>query len=220
MQFNDRRDFESYPETLRSDLALCRDLGVDAVYLPDVEAMYPSGFATRVNVTGLTDRWEGADRPGHFDGVTTIVSKLFSASRADVALFGQKDFQQAAVIRRMALDLDFPIEIVVCPTERDDDGLALSSRNRRLDPDARRRALRIPAAIDCLRHRFASGENARQVLVPEAFALLHEVNLVVHYVDIVDAGSLEPVDVVSTGDVLLVAASCAGVRLIDNHVFG
>ncbi len=220
MQFNDRRDFESYPETLDSDLLLCRELGVDAVYLPDVDAMYPPGFSTRVNVTGLTDRWEGSDRPGHFDGVTTIVSKLFSASRADVALFGQKDFQQAAVIRRMALDLDVPIEIVVCPTERDDDGLALSSRNRRLDPEARRRALRIPAAIDRLRNRFASGVVARHVLVQEAIALLREESLVVHYVDIVDAGSLEPVDDVSAGDVLLIAASCDGVRLIDNHVFG
>lgn len=218
IQFDDRRDYETYPDTFDDDCDLCRQLGVDAVYRPSPESMYPPGFATGVTVRGVTARWEGADRAGHFDGVTTVVAKLFLASRADVAVFGAKDFQQAAVVRRMALDLDVPIDVVVCPTERDSDGLALSSRNRRLDPDARRRALVIPRALDAMAASVAAGHDDAVRLVAEARTRLEEAGLVVHYVAIVDPTSLEPLDRVYSGSVALVAASCDGVRLIDNRV--
>lgn len=218
IQFDDRRDYETYPDTFDDDCDLCRALGVDAVYRPTPDSMYPTGFATGVSVRGLTDRWEGTDRPGHFDGVTTVVAKLFLASRADVAVFGAKDFQQAAVVRRMALDLDVPIDVVVCPTERDSDGLALSSRNRRLDAAARRRALSIPRALDEMVSSVATGHDDAVRLVAVARTRLEEAGLVVHYVAIVDPQSLEPLDRVHSGSVALVAASCDGVRLIDNRV--
>lgn len=218
IQFNDRRDYETYPDTFDDDAALCRRHGVDAIYRPSADTMYPSGFSTDVRVRGLTDRWEGSDRPGHFDGVTTVVSKLFTASRADRAFFGRKDYQQAAVVRRMALDLDLPIEVVVCPTVRDHDGLALSSRNRRLDTQARNRALAIPAALDVVQRSFADGSRDPSELVDAARLRLLEADLVVHYVALVDPLTLEPVNSVDVGTVLLVAATCDGVRLIDNHV--
>lgn len=218
IQFDDRRDYETYPDTFDDDCGLCRGLGVDAVYRPTPESMYPLGFATGVSVRGLTDRWEGADRPGHFDGVATVVTKLFLASRADVAVFGAKDFQQAAVVRRMALDLDVPIDVVVCPTERDPDGLALSSRNRRLDAAARRRALAIPHALDEMASSVASGNDDAAPLVAVARARLEEAGLVVHYVAIVEPLTLEPLERVVSGSVALIAASCDGVRLIDNRV--
>ena len=218
MQFNDRRDYETYPDTFEDDAELCRRHGADAIYRPTPDTVYPDGFSTRVHVSGLTDRWEGADRPGHFDGVSTVVTKLFTASRADRAFFGRKDYQQAAVVRRMTLDLDLPIDIVVCPTVRDVDGLALSSRNRRLDAAARRRALAIPTALDEVQNSFAEGSRDPSVLVEAARRRLIESDLVVHYVALVDPHSLEPVGAVDVGTVLLVAASCDGVRLIDNHV--
>ena len=218
IQFNDRRDYENYPDTFEDDAAMCRDHGVDVIYRPSAETVYPIGFSTQVHVSGLTDRWEGADRPGHFDGVSTVVTKLFTASRADRAFFGRKDYQQAAVVRRMALDLDLPIDVVVCPTVRDDDGLALSSRNRRLDASARRRALAIPAALDLVQGAFDHGSRDGSVLVEAARLRLLESDLVVHYVAVVDPHSLESVDTVDVGSVLLVAASCDGVRLIDNLV--
>jgi pantoate--beta-alanine ligase len=216
IQFDDRRDFEAYPDTFDDDLAMCRSLGVDVVYRPTVDVMYPPGFATSVRVAGLTDRWEGADRPGHFDGVTTVVTKLFTASRADLAFFGRKDFQQAAVVRRMARDLDLPIDVRVCPTVRDSDGLALSSRNRRLSTSARRRALAIPAALDLVENEVGRGLRDVEGLRRSAVDVLQKSDLVVHYLAIVDPDSLDPVETARSGDVVLVAATCDGVRLIDN----
>ena len=216
IQFDDRRDFEAYPDTFDDDLAMCRSLGVDVVYRPTAETMYPSGFATSVRVAGLTDRWEGADRPGHFDGVTTVVTKLFTASRADLAFFGRKDFQQATVVRRMARDLDLPVDVRVCPTVRDSDGLALSSRNRRLSPFARRRAVAIPAALELVRVEFGRGRRDVEGLRRSAVELLEKSDLVLHYLAIVDPDSLEPVETARPGDVVLIAATCDGVRLIDN----
>ncbi len=216
IQFDDRRDFEAYPDTFDDDLAMCRSLGVDVIYRPTVGVMYPSGFATSVRVAGLTDRWEGADRPGHFDGVTTVVTKLFTASRADLAFFGRKDFQQAAVVRRMARDLDLPIDVRVCPTVRDSDGLALSSRNRRLSTSARRRALAIPAALELVQNEVGRGHRDVEGLRRSAVDVLEKSDLVVHYLAIVDPDSLDPVETTRSGDVVLVAATCDGVRLIDN----
>lgn len=219
IQFNDRRDYETYPDTFDDDATLCRESGVDAIYRPMVDEMYPHGFATAVHVSGLTERWEGADRPGHFDGVTTVVSKLFTASRADRAFFGRKDYQQAAVVRRMVRDLDLPIEVIVCPTVRDLDGLALSSRNRRLDPPQRIRALAIPAALAETQRAFEGGSRDSSAIREVATRRLTESDLLVHYVTVVDADTLEPVETARVGTVVLVAATCDGVRLIDNHVF-
>lgn len=218
IQFNDRRDYETYPDTFDDDAEMCRRHGVDAIYRPTAETVYPTGYSTKVHVSGLTDRWEGADRPGHFDGVTTVVTKLFTASRADRAFFGRKDYQQAAVVRRMALDLDVPIEVVVCPTVRDEDGLALSSRNRRLDTSQRTRALAIPAALADVQRAFDDGSRDPSAILDAARRRLTESDLVVHYVALVDPHSLEPVTTADVGTVVLVAASCDGVRLIDNHV--
>ena len=134
IQFDRRDDFERYPRTLDDDLRICATAGVDAVYAPSAAAMYAEGFQTAVEVTRLTEPLCGAARPGHFRGVTTVVTKLFHAVRPDVAVFGEKDYQQLAVVRRLAADLDFGIEIVGVPTVREPDGLALSSRNRRLAP--------------------------------------------------------------------------------------
>lgn len=218
MQFNDQRDFEAYPDTFDDDAALCRRLGVDAVYRPTVDDVYPDGFSTRVHVDGITERWEGADRPGHFDGVSTVVTKLFTASRADAAFFGSKDYQQAAMVRRMANDLDLPIDIVVMPTVRDPDGLALSSRNRRLDVAARARALAIPESLQMIQEGFASGERRSEVLLERPRHHLLAADLLVHYLALVDPDSLRAIDTAVAGAVVLVAATCDGVRLIDNVV--
>lgn len=217
IQFDDRRDFQAYPDTFADDLEVCRRHGADVVYRPSVSDMYPSGFATTVNVRELTDRWEGADRPGHFDGVTTVVTKLFAASRADRAFFGRKDFQQAVVVRHMTRDLDLPTEVVVCPTVRDDDGLAESSRNHRLDGTARHRALAIPTALAGIQTAFDGGERDSTRLIEQGRRDLIQADLQVHYVALVDPDRLEPVDTVVPGVVVLVAATCDGVRLIDNH---
>ena len=217
-QFNDQRDFESYPDTWEADRRLCAELGVDTIYHPGVDEMYPPGFRSSVHVSGLTERWEGADRPGHFDGVTTVVTKLLVASGADVAFFGQKDFQQAAVVRRMVLDLDIPVRIEVCSTGRDHDGLALSSRNRRLDASSRRRAVAIPRSLEAVQEAFASGIHDGESLATVGREVLNANDLEIHYVAVVDPVTLEPVERAVVGSVLLVAATCAGVRLIDNHV--
>lgn len=217
-QFNDPRDFQSYPDTWDDDRRLCEELGVDAIYHPTVDEMYPRGFRSSVHVSGLTERWEGADRPGHFDGVTTVVTKLLVASGADVAFFGQKDFQQATVVQRMALDLDIPVRIEVCATGRDHDGLALSSRNRRLDPSNRRRAVAIPRSLEAVQKAFGSGMEDGAGLIAVGREALNAEGLELHYFALVDPETLEPVERATVGTVVLVAATCAGVRLIDNHV--
>ena len=137
LQFGEAVDFDTYPRTIDDDVAICASAGVSVVYAPATDAMYPPGFDTRVVPGRLAETMEGASRPGHFDGVATVVTKLFGAVRPDVACFGEKDFQQLAIVRRMAADLDLGVRVVACPTLRDDDGLALSSRNRRLDPTER-----------------------------------------------------------------------------------
>lgn len=217
IQFSDSNDYENYPSTNEADLKMCEDAGVDVVYHPRVDQIYPDGFSTTVHVGGLTDRWEGRDRIGHFDGVSTIVTKLLVSSRADVAFFGQKDFQQCAVIARMAKDLDLPVEIRVRPTVREPDGLALSSRNVRLGTDARRRALALSASMYRMQELFTGGLVVSSELVSEGRTVLDAAGLDVHYIEIVDPSTLTPLATASAGDVVLVAASCDGVRLIDNH---
>ena len=217
IQFSDANDFDNYPSTVEADLAMCRHAGVDVVYLPRVDQIYPHGFATTVHLDGLPDRWEGRDRPGHFDGVSTVVTKLLVASRADVAFFGQKDFQQCAVVQKLVADLDLPVDIRVRPTVREHDGLALSSRNVRLDADGRRRATALSASLRYIQELFTRGLVESSELVSRGRSVLDAADLDVHYLEIVDASTLTPTSPASVDDVVLVAATCDGVRLIDNH---
>jgi pantoate--beta-alanine ligase len=201
-QFDDPRDLEAYPRDERRDARIAEGLGTDVLFAPPPEEVYPRGFATTVRVEGLSDRFEGAQRgPGHFAGVCTVVAKLFNMVRPDVAYFGQKDAQQVAVLRRMVADLDFPLELDVRPTVREPDGLALSSRNVRLGPDERARAVALSAA---LRAAADGGLEAGE-------AVLREHGVEPEYFAAVDPGTFtEP------GPLLVIAATIGTTRLIDN----
>lgn len=220
LQFSEPSDLLAYPAPLESDLELCRLHEVDAVYTPTARAMYPSGFATTVHIDGLTDKLEGQSRPGHFDGVTTVVTKLFNACRPDFAIFGQKDFQQAAVIRRLITDLDFPLEIVVAPTCRDDDGLALSSRNIRLTPEARTRATKLWRGLTAAKEQFDSGERHSEQLIETIRIICSIDGMELDYVEVADTETLETKPLADERSVILLAAVVDGVRLIDNVLLG
>lgn len=222
-QFGKNEDFHRYPRDLERDLALCREAGVALVFAPEVAEMYPAGDRTRVRVDGLTEHLCGPFRPGHFEGVTTIVSKLFLATGPSVAVFGRKDYQQLKVIERMARDLLFPVEIVEHPTVRDSDGLALSSRNRHLEPADRERASSIPRALASAIAQHASGERAVAALRAPVERELVSAGMRVDYVTIADADELTPYgDEARIGAraVLAIAAHLGNTRLIDNVVFG
>lgn len=215
-QFGDPSDFDAYPITLEDDLDLCRHHGVDVVYSPTAATMYPSGFATTVHIDGLTDIYEGQSRPGHFDGVTTVVTKLFNACRPDCAVFGQKDFQQAAVIRRLIRDLDLPIELIVAPTTRAEDGLALSSRNIRLDPSSRELATNLWRGLSLAQKQFQTGERNVAVIRETVERICSQPGITLDYVAIVDRHTLELKIHCDDQTVILIAATVGGVRLIDN----
>ena len=217
LQFNNRADFDTYPRPMDEDLELCASVGVDAVYTPTAAAMYPEGFETHVEPGSLADPMEGAMRPGHFRGVTTVVAKLFGGVQPDVALFGQKDYQQLAVIRRMAIDLDMGIEIIGVPTVREPDGLALSSRNRRLSPTDRAAAVVVPRALQAAVVALASGERDRRRLEQIALdTLANEPLGRIEYVEVVDARTLQPLESVDRDAVIAAAVWFSDVRLIDN----
>ena len=217
LQFNVAADFEKYPRPIDDDLARCAAAGVDAVYAPTAAAMYPAGFQTHVEPGALADRLEGEHRPGHFRGVTTVVTKLFGAVRPHVAVFGQKDAQQLAIIRRMTRDLDLGIEIVGMPTVRETDGLAMSSRNRRLDPAQR-------AAAVCVSKALRAGERSLHHGVTDARELAAVIEGVVaaeplarlEHVAIVDPDSLDALETVAATALVLIAVWFGDVRLIDN----
>jgi pantoate--beta-alanine ligase len=227
-QFNDPADFERYPQTFEADLALCAERGVDVVFAPTVGEFYPDGAQTWVDVSHLSLPLCGANRPGHFRGVTTVVSKLFHAARPHVAVFGQKDFQQLAVIRRMTRDLCFGIEIVGAPTLRERDGLAMSSRNVHLGPVGRQEATVLVRALECAEAAYASGETSRDALLDLVHARLAEARQgKIDYAELRDPESLEPASARLSGDVLLALAvqfrpdedgQGHAVRLIDNRV--
>jgi pantoate--beta-alanine ligase len=221
-QFGPGEDYERYPRSLDDDLGICAAEGVDAVYAPSPEGVYPAAFATTVRVEGkLTQSLEGEHRPGHFEGVATVVTKLLIAVRPDVAYFGHKDAQQCAVVRRLAADLDTGTEIVVGETVRDSDGLALSSRNRYLSPDERRQALAIPAALEAVRAAHRRGEVDTAVLLGIAAQRLAESpGLHVEYVAAVDPQSFEPVATVGDRCEVVVAARITRARLIDSLRLG
>jgi pantoate--beta-alanine ligase len=219
IQFNRRDDFERYPRPLDDDVAQCRAAGVDAVYAPTPDVMYPEGFASGVEVTGLTAPLCGAARPGHFRGVTTVVSKLFNAVRPDVAVFGEKDYQQLAVIRRMAADLDFGIDVVGVPTVREADGLAMSSRNRLLAPEDREAARCVPRALAAATDVVAAGETRPVHVVGAATAAIAaEPRARLEYAELRDPETLEEVKEVAAPALLALAVWVGGVRLIDNRV--
>ena len=229
-QFNDRRDFEGYPRTLDADLEACRAAGADVVFAPSAAEMYPEGAASWVDVDGLTAPLCGASRPGHFRGVTTVVTKLFLAARPDVAVFGEKDYQQLAVIRHMTRDLGFGIEIVGLETVREADGLALSSRNVRLGPEARRQAVCIVESLEAAQALLDRGENhAAAVLEAVGKSLARASQGRVDYAELRDPATLEAVSGWIERPVLLAIAMHfepdpdgrgSAVRLIDNRVLG
>lgn len=213
-QFGPNEDLDRYPRREAADAKALLEAGCDLLWLPPVEAMYPDGFVTNVTISGVTEPLDGAARPGHFDGVATVVSKLFNQVRPDVAVFGEKDFQQLAVIRRLVADLDFGIEIVGAPTQRDDDGLALSSRNAYLTPEDRAAAVALPRALGETADAIAAGEEPHAALA-KARARLESAGFAVDYVELADAESLGAVRP-GCARRLLAAARIGGVRLIDN----
>ena len=214
-QFDKPDDLAKYPRTEEADLARLAPLAVDAVLAPPVEEVYPDGSATTVSVRGLSAPLEGAFRPGHFNGVATVVAKLFGITQADVACFGEKDWQQLQVVRRMAADLAIAVRVVGCPTVREDDGLALSSRNLRLAPDARARAVALPRALAEAEAAIAAGGGSEPALGRARAALLGGGFESVDYVSLRDAESLgKPRS--GRPARLLAAATIGGVRLIDN----
>jgi len=214
-QFGPNEDFTRYPRKEEEDLSMLKAAGCDIAWLPGVEDIYPQGFATTVSVKGISERWEGEARPGHFDGVATVVARLFGLTRPDMAIFGEKDFQQLAVIRRMTDDLALGVEIIGFPTVRDRDGLALSSRNAYLSSDHRKLALALPRALAEAGDSIRSGAPAAKALATAKQRLLDAGFLKVDYVALVDADSLEPAETADNGR-LIAAATIGSTRLIDN----
>jgi pantoate--beta-alanine ligase len=215
-QFAEGEDFGRYPRREAEDLAMLEAAGCDLVWMPSVADIYPDGFATKVSVSGIAERWEGEARPGHFDGVATVVAKLLLAVRPDVAVFGEKDFQQLAVIRRLVADLGISTEIVGVPTVREPDGLALSSRNAYLTPDEREQALALPNSLQAARSAILRGIPVFKVLHDAHAALRDGGFSTIDYFALVDAATLEPLEA-PAGDMRLIAAAAIGsTRLIDN----
>jgi pantoate--beta-alanine ligase len=215
-QFNNPEDLENYPRTEQDDAKKLESIGVDVIYVPDGAQMYPDGFATNVSVGGLTDMLCGAHRPGHFDGVATVVSKLFLQTSADKAFFGEKDYQQLQIVRRMAADLDIPIEVIGCPTIREIDGLAMSSRNLLLSDRARAKAAALPDVMEDMRVALAKGALMSDVVdVAKAKIIAAGFNEV-EYLELRDSDQLKPLNKANANSRLFAAAWLAGVRLIDN----
>jgi len=217
LQFNVQADFDKYPRTDEQDLALCTTVGVDAVYMPTTDVMYPTGHETTVQPGFTAEPMEGAGRPGHFAGVTTVVTKLFLSVQPDRAYFGQKDYQQLAVIRKMVTDLDMGITIIGAPTVRERDGLAMSSRNVLLTKDQRHAATIINKGLQSARGAFDHGERNPTALISIVTSLYETEPLArAEYVALADASSLQPVSTVSAPAVIAVAVWFGDVRLIDN----
>jgi pantoate--beta-alanine ligase len=220
LQFGPTEDFGRYPRTFEADLERCRAAGVDIVYAPSPEAMYPKGFQTHVEVAELTRRFEGTFRPTHFRGVTTVVCKLLTAVGPCVALFGRKDYQQWRVLERMARDLELPVELVGAPIVREPDGLAMSSRNRYLDAPSRVRALAIAEGLRAAHDAFESGQRDPATLAALAEAPIAKAFDRIDYIEAADPETLEPIAGPAERAVILVAAHLGNTRLIDNLELG
>jgi pantoate--beta-alanine ligase len=220
-QFGPNEDLAKYPRDLERDLSLIGPLGTDLVWMPTAEIMYPRGYQTWVEVEEMTRPLEGAQRPGHFKGVTTIVAKLFNAVQPHKAYFGQKDAQQVAVIRQMTRDLNFPIEIVVCPIVREPDGLAMSSRNVYLDPEERKAATVLFRSLSAAKDLYEGGErNAEKVRGKMKEVLAREPLAQPQYVSCADYDTLEELDEIKGKGLLSMAVFIGKTRLIDNFVLG
>ena len=216
LQFGANEDLDRYPRQEDQDARMLEEAGCDLLWLPQGQDMYPPGFATNISVKGVSDRWEGEARPGHFDGVATVVAKLLSAVRPDIAIFGEKDFQQLAVIRRMTQDLQLGVAILGHPTIRDADGLALSSRNAYLSSDERRAALALPQALNEAADRISSGVPVSEALAQAKERLTAAGFPRIDYFALVNALTLEPLEQAG-GPMRLIAAVVIGrTRLIDN----
>jgi pantoate--beta-alanine ligase len=216
-QFGPTEDLEKYPRTFEQDKVLLEGAGVDLLFAPNAEEIYPPGARTFVTVEDLSSRLDGLSRPGHFRGVTTVVAKLFNIVQPDAAFFGQKDAAQVAVLRRMVRDLNFPVEIVVCPTVREPDGLAMSSRNRYLSPQQRKSALALSRALHAMETAARAGEHRADILLAQGLRVLEsEPGIRVDYLAAVHPDTLEPLENLAAGGLLAVAAFVGNTRLIDN----
>lgn len=221
IQFGRNEDLDRYPRDLERDCQLAEACGVDIVFIPTAAEMYPQGFQTGVTVRDIALPLCGASRPGHFDGVATVVTKLFNIVRPDVALFGNKDYQQLAVIRRMTADLNMPVEIVGMPIVREPDGLAMSSRNAYLSPSERQSALCLFRAIKRARELFAAGERSVAVLTRETRAVIEQERAaVIDYIEFRDGIMLHEQEVADSATLLALAVKIGQTRLIDNTVLG
>jgi pantoate--beta-alanine ligase len=216
-QFGPSEDFEKYPRDEVGDLAACENVCVDLVFVPPVEEMYPAGSATTVHVSGLTETLCGAHRPGHFDGVSTVVAKLFNVVEPDVAYFGQKDAQQLAVIRRVTRDLDLPVEIVGCPTVREVDGLAVSSRNAYLNQPQREQATCLCRALTEAKTLITMGETDAAAVTDAMRRIVDAAGpAVIDYISVVDPASMQPVQRIERPVLVALAVRIGSTRLIDN----
>jgi pantoate--beta-alanine ligase len=221
LQFGPSEDLASYPRDLARDRALAEARGVEALFAPGVAVMYPPGSEIRVIPGPTADRWEGAARPGHFAGVLTVVAKLFHLVEPDLATFGRKDIQQAVLVRQMVRDLDWPLEIVVVPTVREADGLALSSRNAYLDAEQRRQALALSGALRAAHEAFVAGERRASALAAVVRRRLDlEPAVTVEYIAIAEPRGLAPVETAEAETVVALAGRVGRTRLIDNIILG
>jgi pantoate--beta-alanine ligase len=220
-QFGPEEDFQEYPRDLEKDKALLKDLGVDFVFIPDNLEMYPEGFKTFVEVQDLQDRYEGQSRPGHFRGVCTVVLKFFMIVEPDVAFFGQKDAQQAVIVKKMAQDLNLDVEIQVLPTVREEDGLALSSRNIYLSENQRKAALCLVNSLRRAKNMIESGETDPHVVAREMQRIVAGQELAdIDYIAIVDLENFEPLDKIEKDTLIAIAVFFGKVRLLDNIIVG
>jgi pantoate--beta-alanine ligase len=218
-QFGPNENLAKYPRPYERDREFLEKEGVAILFAPSAEEMYPQGKATWVVVEGLSERLDGRSRPGHFRGVTTVVSKLFHIIEPDVAFFGQKDAAQSAVIRRMVSDLNFSVEIVICPIVREPDGLAMSSRNAYLNPDERQRALALHRSLSHVENEFRAGERSAARLIAAATKVFApEPQIRLDYFEIVDPDTLDPVEQIERPALVAVAAYVGSTRLIDNRI--
>jgi len=216
-QFGPSEDFDKYPRPFDDDLQICREQGVDLVFSPDTNQMYPTQNITWVNVEKLTESLCGRTRQGHFRGVTTVCAKLFNIVQPDVAFFGQKDAQQAVVIKRMVADLNMPLKIRICPTVRESDGLAVSSRNKYLSESERKDAMLLYKSLQKAKQLIQAGVTEPEKIIAETKKILAQSSLFEpEYIEIVDPETLEPLEPVTGAVLIAVAARCGSARLIDN----
>jgi pantoate--beta-alanine ligase len=221
LQFGPKEDLSKYPRNFDRDRELLNQHGVDVIFAPSVEEMYPAGAVTYVTVEGLSDKLCSRSRPGHFRGVTTVVSKLFNIVEPDRAFFGQKDAAQSTIIARMVRDLNLPVQVVVCPIVRESDGLAMSSRNAYLDAPQRKSALMLQRSLLEVQERFGQGERKVDALIEAGKKIFaQDASVKLDYLEIVDPGTLEPVNDFSRPVLVAVAAFVGKARLIDNVILG